>query len=65
MNRMQTGAKVQMISVVCSCKRCRLVSLYVMIKIKFSPTRTVIRVKIAIVKSWNRINCSIDGEALS
>ena len=34
-------------------------------KVRLRPTRVVIRVRIAMVKSWNIISCSIAGEALS
>lgn len=59
------GTIVQIISIVCPCKRNRFEKeLKNNIIIKYI-TRIVIKIKINIEWSWKKINCSIKGEVLS
>ena len=59
------GSTVQIISIVCPSSRYRLVIELKNRVIIIYPTREVIKIRIIIVWSWKKINCSIRGEALS
>lgn len=59
------GRIVQIISIVCPCNKNRLLKLLKNNIIIKYETKMVIIIKINIVWSWKKFNCSINGEFLS